>query len=178
MSTPAHVVINKRGTSNNVIKQLLESLLQKPLDIDLDLRLLDIIKLNRTLKMMKIETHFCAHLVLEFLAKTQFVEQNHNNHFTLAELSELLIEIAESKNSSTSVELNPLRENAIIQLKMFYPIFLNFLEEQNHDNITLSLYVKIINNVKAMCNFHAAESDQVFNEMLMDHVIPSESVNH
>ncbi len=169
ISTPPIIIMTRKGTPNDEVRKLLDDLLSKPLEIEPEIRPIDLIKLNRNLKLFGVDNKFSHLLTVEYLSKNDFIEQNKTNHFTLAEISELLIEVME--NPAFNQEgLVPLKEKATELFQEIVVLLNNHLETENVKNITLNLLVKIVKNLLYLHKVDPSKTDRTFTDFLMNNV--------
>lgn len=170
-NTPRETVITKRGGTNDEIRILVESLLSRDLEIDKGITITDISKLNRTLKLFGVDTSLVSVLAVKHLEKTDAFKSTHKDKvFNLAELSGILVETVEKSENTGKPELLAVREKAIEYLKKMHDIFLGQLEYQNIKYVALSMYIKMVENIKMVYTLDPSLKDNVFVELLMNQV--------
>ena len=169
ISTPPIILMTKKGTPNDEVRKLLESLSSRPLEIDSEIRPIDLLKFNRSLKQFGVDPKLAHVLTVEYISKTDFIEQNKNNHFTLAEMSELLIEVMEN-SAFINPELLEIKQGATKFFQEIVAILNSHLESESVKSMTLNLLVKIMKNLLYLHKMDSSNTDHTFIDFLMNNV--------
>jgi len=169
-TTPPNLIMTKKGTPNDAIRKLFELLLSEPLEIDEQMRPNDVFKFNKHIKQFRVDPKFGYILAINYIEKTNFIENNKNNQFTLAEMNDILLEITENFENHSQEENKLLYNKTILYLQEMNTIFLEYLETQDIKTITLNLFVKILKNFVFFFKLDPSKNDKVLTDQLMTQV--------
>jgi len=168
-STSPNLIMTKKGTPSDGIRRLFDALLSGPLEIEEGIRPIDIVKFYKNVKQFRVDPKFAYVLAIDYVEKTDFIENNKDNYFTLGEMAEILVDITENLGG-ISEEDKILKEKTIASLEKMNPLFLEYLESQDIKTLTLNLYTKILKSFVFFFKMDPSRSDKVLIDQLMSHV--------
>ena len=171
LSSPPSVVQNKRGTCNPLLLQIIDDLLNKPLEIDDKITHTDIIKLGRELCLYGFDIDFALIVGLELHKKINLLKSLNDKPFYIAEFLEMFIENID--NQLPKLRKKPEYINEMNELiHKGYEYFANFVAETKDLNIlSYSLLLKISKIFKNFYKIDSSTKDLVALDRVMEMVI-------